>query len=67
MHSILLNDNAKNNIKSQRRLNPIMKEVVNKEILKWLDDGIIYPIYDSVWVSPIQCIPKKGGMKVIEN
>jgi hypothetical protein len=31
----------------QRHLNPNMKEVVKKEILKWLDAGIIYPIVDS--------------------
>ena len=44
-----------------------MKEVVNKEIVKLLDAGIIYPIFDSEWVSPIQCVPKKSGMTVIEN
>ena len=67
MHRILLEENAKNSIESQRRLNPIMKEVVKKEIIKWLDAGIIYPIYDNVWVSPIQCVPKKGGMTVVSN
>ncbi|KAL5570863.1 hypothetical protein UlMin_020460 [Ulmus minor] len=44
-----------------------MKEVVKKEIIKWLDAGIIYPISNSSWVSPIQCVPKKGGMTVVEN
>ena len=44
-----------------------MKEVVKKEIIKWLDAGIIYPISDSSWVSPVQCVPKKGGMTVITN
>ncbi|KAK8680906.1 hypothetical protein V6N13_109844 [Hibiscus sabdariffa] len=44
-----------------------MKDVVRKEILKWLDAGIIYPISDSEWVSPVQCVPKKGGMTVITN
>ncbi|KAL4290053.1 hypothetical protein GQ457_14G014830 [Hibiscus cannabinus] len=44
-----------------------MKEVVRKEILKWLDAGIIYPISDSEWVSPVQCVPKKGGITVISN
>ena len=43
----------------KRRLNPNMKEVVKKEIMKLLDTGIIYPISDSEWVSPIQCMPKK--------
>lgn len=44
-----------------------MKEVVKKEIIKWLDVVIIYPISNSVWVSPIQCVPKKGGMTVVSN
>ncbi|KAL5555324.1 hypothetical protein UlMin_037560 [Ulmus minor] len=67
MHKILLEDSSKNSIEAQRRLNPIMKEVVKKEIIKWLDAGIIYPISDSSWVSPVQCVPKKGGMTVVEN
>ncbi|XP_012844566.1 PREDICTED: uncharacterized protein LOC105964603 [Erythranthe guttata] len=67
MHKILLDDQQHPSVEQQRRLNPIMKEVVNKEILKWLDAGIIYPISYSAWVSPVQCIPKKGGMTVIRN
>ncbi|KAL5540766.1 hypothetical protein UlMin_044089 [Ulmus minor] len=67
MHKILLEDSSKNSIEAQRRLNPIMKEVVKKEIIKWLDAGIIYPISDSSWVSPVQCVPKKRGMTVVEN
>ncbi|KAL0413405.1 UNVERIFIED_CONTAM: Retrovirus-related Pol polyprotein from transposon.6 [Sesamum radiatum] len=51
----------------QRRLNPNMQEVVRKEILKWLAAGIIYPISDSMWVSPLQCVPKKGEMTVVTN
>ena len=49
----------------QRRLNPKMKEVVRKEILKLLEAGIIYP--DSQWVSPVHCVPKKGGITVVPN
>ena len=67
MHKILLEDNSKNSIESQRRLNPIMKEVVKKEIIKWLDAGIIYPISNSVWISLVQCLPKKGGITVVTN
>ena len=44
MHKILLNDNAKTSIEHQRRLNPVMKEVVRKEVLKWLNAGFIYAI-----------------------
>ncbi|XP_022850236.1 uncharacterized protein LOC111372235 [Olea europaea var. sylvestris] len=44
-----------------------MKEVVRAEVIKWLDAGIIYPISDSAWVSPVQVVPKKGGVTVAEN
>ncbi|GJW30539.1 reverse transcriptase domain-containing protein [Tanacetum coccineum] len=54
-------------IQRQRRLNPNMKEVVKKEIIKLLDAGIIYAIEDSPWVSPVHCVPKKGGMTVVTN
>ncbi|XP_062100113.1 uncharacterized protein LOC133805989 [Humulus lupulus] len=64
---ILLEDSEKFSIEGQRRLNPIMKEVVKKEIIKWLDARIIYPISDSSWVSLIQCVPKKGGITVVKN
>ena len=67
MHKILMNDEYKPTVEHQRRLNPIMKEVVKKEIIKWLDAGIIYPISDSSWVSPMQCVPKKGGITVVTN
>ena len=44
-----------------------MKEVVRKEILKLLEGGIIYPVADSEWVSPVHCVPKKGGITVVPN
>ena len=44
-----------------------MQEVVKKEVMKLLDAGIIYPISDSKWVSPVQVVPKKGGMTVVKN
>ena len=50
-----------------RRLNPTMKEVVRKEVLKWLDAGVIYPISDSSWVSPMQVVSKNGGTTVIRT
>jgi len=67
MNRILLEKGQKNSIEAQRRLNPIIKEVVKKEIIKWLDVGIIYPISDSVWVSPVQCVPKKDVANVVKN
>jgi hypothetical protein len=47
-------------------MNNATREVV-KEVLKLLKTGVIYPISDSEWVSPIQVVLKKGGMTVIHN
>ena len=44
-----------------------MQEVVKKEVVKLLDARIIYPIFDSDWISPVQVIPKKGGMIILKN
>ena len=67
MNKILLEDNAKTSIGHQRRLNPGMKEVIRKEVLKWLNAGFIYAISDSSWVSPVYVVPKKGGFTMIRN
>ena len=67
IHKILLNDDAKTSVEHQRRLNPVMKDVVRKEVLKWLNVGFIYAISDSPWVSPVHMVPKKGGFTVIRN
>nr|XP_043625596.1 uncharacterized protein LOC122597020 [Erigeron canadensis] len=66
-HKINFLDDVKPVVQRQRRLNPNMKDVVKKEIIKLLDAGIIFPISDSPWVSLIHCVPKKGGMTVITN
>ena len=67
MHKILMEELYKPSIEPQRRLNPAMKEVVKAEILKLFNAGIIYAILDSSWVSPVQVVPKKGGMTVVKN
>ena len=66
-HRIHLEEDVKPSRQPQRRLNPIMKEVVKKEVLKLLDVGVIYPIADSKWVSPTQVVPKKSGVTVVAN
>ncbi|KAG7578965.1 Ribonuclease H-like superfamily [Arabidopsis thaliana x Arabidopsis arenosa] len=66
-HRIHLENESYSSIEPQRRLNPNLKEVVKKEILKLLDADVIYPISDSTWVSPVHCVPKKGGMTVVKN
>ena len=67
MHKILLEESARPTVEHQRRLNPVMKEVVRKEVLKWLNAGFIYAISDSPLVSPVHVVPKKGGFTVIRN
>ena len=66
-HRIHLEEDVKPSRQPQRRLNPIMKEVVKKEVLKLLDVGVIYPIADRKWVSPTQVVPKKSGVTVVAN
>ena len=53
MYRIHMEEGIKSVIERQRRLNPNMKKVVKKEIIKLLDAAIIYPISDNVWVSPV--------------
>ena len=67
MHKILMEDEAKPARDKQKRPNPIMQEVVEKEVKKLLDFGMIYVISDSQWVSLVQCAPKKGGITVKIN
>ncbi|GJZ30830.1 hypothetical protein Tco_0575877 [Tanacetum coccineum] len=51
----------------QRRENPKIHDVIKKVVEKLLDAGLIYPISDSPWVSPVHCVPKKGGITVVKN
>jgi hypothetical protein len=67
MYTILLKDDAKPVREPQRKLNPTMKEVVMKEILKLLDQGIIYLISDSQWVSLVHVVPKKTSLTLVPN
>ncbi|CAA0824785.1 Uncharacterized mitochondrial protein AtMg00860, partial [Striga hermonthica] len=59
MHWIILEEGAKPFRDSQRRLNPNMMEVVKKEVLKLYSEGLIYPVKDSEWVSPIHMVPTR--------
>nr|GFB98655.1 hypothetical protein [Tanacetum cinerariifolium] len=66
-YKILLEEDFSPKVQSQRRVNPKIHDVIKKEVEKLLDVGLIYPIFDGPWVSPIHCVPKKGGMTVITN
>nr|GEV43373.1 reverse transcriptase domain-containing protein [Tanacetum cinerariifolium] len=66
-HKILMEDDFKPAVQHQRKVNPKIYEVIKKEVLKLLDAGLIYPISNSPWVSPVHCVPKKGGFTVVKN
>nr|GEW31371.1 reverse transcriptase domain-containing protein [Tanacetum cinerariifolium] len=66
-YKILMEDDIKPAVQHQRRVNPKIHEVIKKEVLKLLDAGLIYPISDSPWVSPVNYVPKKGGFTIVEN
>nr|GEX52255.1 DNA-directed DNA polymerase [Tanacetum cinerariifolium] len=66
-HKILMDDDYKPAVQSQRRVNPKIHDVIKKEVIKLLDAGMIYPISNNPWVSLIHCVPKKGGMTVVAN
>nr|GEZ84469.1 reverse transcriptase domain-containing protein [Tanacetum cinerariifolium] len=52
-------------LKSHKRA--IAWKITNIKVIKLLDAEMIYPISDSPWVSPVHCVPKKGGMTVVAN
>ena len=60
-HHIYIDNNIRPIRKPQRRMNPILKEIVKEELQKLLQVGFIYPISDSQWVSPLVVVPKKNG------
>jgi len=62
-----LEENSKNSREPQWRLDPVIKDVVRAEVLKLLNAYIIYPISDSVWISPVHVVPKKSGITLVQN
>nr|GFA78616.1 reverse transcriptase domain-containing protein [Tanacetum cinerariifolium] len=66
-HKILMEEDYKPAVQHQRCVNPKIYDVIKKEVEKLLDAGLIYPISDSPWISPVHCVPKKGGFTVVKN
>nr|GFB61394.1 reverse transcriptase domain-containing protein [Tanacetum cinerariifolium] len=66
-HKILMEEDYKPAVQSQRRVNLKIHEVIKKEVIKLLDAGMIYSISNSPWVNLIHYVPKKGGITVVEN
>nr|GEW93825.1 reverse transcriptase domain-containing protein [Tanacetum cinerariifolium] len=66
-HKILIEEDFEPTVQHQRRVNPKIHDVIKQEVIKRLEAGLIYPISDSPWVSPVHCVPKKGGFTFVEN
>ncbi|GKB03790.1 reverse transcriptase domain-containing protein [Tanacetum coccineum] len=66
-HKILMEEDYKPEVQHQIRVNLKIHDVIKKEVEKLLDAGLVYPISDSPWVSPVHCVPKKGGFTIVEN
>ncbi|XP_038902440.1 uncharacterized protein LOC120089086 [Benincasa hispida] len=67
MHRITLEEDAKSMVQPLKRLNPNLKDIVLKEIIKLKEVVIIYPILDNKWVSLIHIVPEKTDMTIVEN
>nr|GEX71000.1 reverse transcriptase domain-containing protein [Tanacetum cinerariifolium] len=48
-HKILIEEDYKPAVQTQRRVNPKIHDVIKKEVIKLLDAGMIYPISNSPW------------------
>nr|GEW53782.1 reverse transcriptase domain-containing protein [Tanacetum cinerariifolium] len=66
-HKILMEEEFELVVQHQRWVNPEIHNVIKNEVLKLLDAGLIYPIFESPWVSLVHCVPKKGGFTIVEN
>nr|GFB17924.1 retrovirus-related Pol polyprotein [Tanacetum cinerariifolium] len=66
-HKILMKEDFEPAVQHQRRANPKIRDVIKQEVIKLLEARLIYPIFDSPWVSPVHCVQKKGGFTVVEN
>ncbi|GKF43302.1 hypothetical protein Tco_0129854, partial [Tanacetum coccineum] len=65
-HKILVEEDYKPAVQHQRRVNLKIYNVIKKEVEKVLDAGLIYPISDSPWVSPVHCVPKKVALPLLK-
>nr|GEW96937.1 reverse transcriptase domain-containing protein [Tanacetum cinerariifolium] len=66
-YKILMEEDFEPAIQHQRKLNSKIHDVIKQEVIKLLEVRLIYPISDSPWVSPVHCVPKKGGFTIVEN
>nr|GEU86462.1 reverse transcriptase domain-containing protein [Tanacetum cinerariifolium] len=66
-HKTLMEEDFEPAVQHQRIVNPKIHGVIKQEVIKFLEAGLNYPIFDSPWVSLVHCLPKKGGFTVVEN
>ncbi|GJX29757.1 reverse transcriptase domain-containing protein [Tanacetum coccineum] len=70
-HKILMEEDNEHKVQSQRRVNPKIHDVIKRALKKTTSSHDLdfnrYPISDSPWVSPVHCVPKKGGITVVKN
>nr|GEU64214.1 DNA-directed DNA polymerase [Tanacetum cinerariifolium] len=66
-NKILMEEDFKPAVQHQRRSNPKIYDVIKQEVIKLLEVGLVYPVSNRPWVSPVHCVPKKGGFTVVEN
>nr|GEY51437.1 reverse transcriptase domain-containing protein [Tanacetum cinerariifolium] len=66
-HKILMEEDFEPAVQHQRRVNPKIYDVIKQEVLELLDVKLIYAVSDSPWLSPVHCVPKKGGFIVVGN
>ncbi|GJU17759.1 hypothetical protein Tco_1145725 [Tanacetum coccineum] len=62
-----MEDEFKPTVQPQRRVNLNIKEVVQKEVVKLLDADLIYPFFDSPWVSLVQVVLKREGWPLLRT
>nr|GEX14246.1 hypothetical protein [Tanacetum cinerariifolium] len=65
-HKILMEEDFKPAFQHHRRVNPKIHDVIKQEVIKLLEARLIYPISDSPWVSPVLCVPNKGGSQLLK-
>nr|GEZ20085.1 reverse transcriptase domain-containing protein [Tanacetum cinerariifolium] len=66
-HKILMEEDIEPAVQHQKKVNPKIHDVIKNEVHKLRDAGLIYPIFDSPWVSPVHCVSKKGSFTVVKN
>ncbi|XP_074283103.1 uncharacterized protein LOC141607649 [Silene latifolia] len=67
MHKIELEEGYKPCQQGYRKLNPMMQDVVMAEVMKLLDEGIIYTVSNSKWATPVQRCMMRICFEYIES